>query len=320
MSTNTNPNSNSNIHVNSISQNSFISTYLRPTPTFAESKKNDKHTNGITYKTLTYNLDSSISKEFNSIYTNKICSVLLKNDCVLFGDFVIEFFSNNTLDFTKTIYAYGELTLRHIIERDLYGKIYTKKVNEYPIYGCTEYKYRCVHDNRVYEIIIYYLNYVQKIDCSFIKDNMILNIDTLTISRKEIKAVSYINEYGELHDQDVPLPLGNLIEDIAKKKFYINTTIKQIDHYNRIILFINTGWSNATSSLLKEKQSTYIGKMCEICHDKIAKGEKIVILKCKHFFHRECWYETLKQNILNNKTEVINCPTCRKSYYIHEVI
>jgi hypothetical protein len=320
MSTNSNTSSNTSVPHSTINttHNSFIDTYLRQTPTSTEAKKNN--TDKIGYRTISYNLDSSISKDFNSVYTNLICATLLKNDCVLFGDFVIEFFSKNVLNFAKTIYAYGDLSLKNIIERDLYGKIYTKKKQEFPIYGYIEYKYKCVHDNNIYDIVIYYLNYIQKLETSFIKGQMPLNIDTLTISRKGIEVISYLDDSGQRNDIDVPLPFGNLVEDIINKRFYINTKVNKISQLNRILLYINNGWKNASTTLLKEKQSTYIGRMCEICHDKILKGEKVSILKCKHFFHRECWHETLKQHITSTKGDVICCPTCRKNYYLHDVL
>ena len=189
----------------------FMDTYLRQTPTSTATKnKND-----ISLKTITYGIDSSMSKDLNSIYSNFICSSLLKNDCVLFGDFVIDFFSKNKLNLVKTICAYGDASLKNIIERDLYGKIYTKKSDNYPSFGYTKYKYKCFHDNQLYEVVIFYINYIQKIDTNFVKENMILNIDTLVISRKEIKALSWSNQEGDDHNLEVPLPFGQLVEDIS---------------------------------------------------------------------------------------------------------
>jgi hypothetical protein len=312
-----NTNTNSNPHLNNT-----LNTYLRQLSnrsenTTLESKKNSNNIDG---RTGNYDLDSSISKDLNTIYTNFICSTLLKNDCILFGDFVIDFFSNNTFNFTKTIYAYAEVSLRHVIERDLYGKLYSKKTGSFTTYGGVQYTYKCIYDHNVYDITIYYLNYIQKLETQFIKETMILNIDTLTISRNEIKVLSWLNDHGEMNNLDVPLPLGNLVEDIANKQFYIYVKIKHIHQLTRIILYVNSGWKNASSTLLKEKQSLYIGKLCEICHEKIGKGQRISTLKCKHFFHKDCWHETLKQHIMNTSSDILNCPTCRKPYYMHEVL
>jgi hypothetical protein len=298
----------------------FMDTYLRQTPPSSESKKNDKNTNNISYKSITYGTESSISKYLNSVYTNFICSTLLKNDCVLFGDFVIEFFSKNKLNFSKTIYAYGDTSFKNIIERDLYGKIYSKAETTFPVYGYDQYKYKCIHNNQIYDLVIYYLNYAQKIETQFVKENMIFNIDTLIISRNEIKALSWLNEKGYKNNLDVPLPFGNLVEDITKNTFYINSKIKNIPQLQRVLSYMESGWKNASSLLLKEKQSQYLGKLCDICHDKINKNEKTLTLKCKHFYHRDCWHETIKQHMTSNAGDIINCPTCRKTYYIHEVI
>jgi hypothetical protein len=298
----------------------FADTYLRQTPPSSESKKHDKNTNNTSYKSITYGTESSISKDLNSIYTNFVCSILLKNDCVLFGDFVIEFFSNNKLNLTKTIYAYGDMSFKNIIERDLYGKIYSKVVDNFTVYGYVQYKYKCISNNQIYDLVIYYLNYVQKIETQFVKENMLFNIDTLIISRNEIKALSWLNDKGDANNLDIPLPLGNLVEDITKHTFYINSKIKNMSQLQRCLSYMESGWTNASSLLLKEKQSQYLGKLCDICHDKINKNEKIITMKCKHFFHKDCWHETIKQHMTSNAGDIINCPTCRKTYYIHEVI
>ena len=322
--TNRNTNTTSNITPTITHHRSFIDTYLRHTPTTRtvntnsiESKKVD---NKIAYKTLTYNLDSSISTDLSTLYTNKICSTLLKNDCTLFGDFVIEFFSTNLLNFSKAIQAYGDIALKNIIERDLYGHIYSKHSQDYPTFGYTKYRYRCICDNNIYDLTIYYLNYLQKLDGPVVKGNALFNIDNLVISRKEIKVLSFLCENGEYSDLDVPLPLGHVLNDINKKQFYINTKITNYDQLQRIIKYISMGWKNNSTTLLKEKSSQYIGKLCEICHEKINKGERVCTLKCKHFFHKECWYETIGQHINNTSGDIINCPTCRKTYYIHEII
>lgn len=298
----------------------FMDTYLRQTPTSSESNKSKNDKNKISLKAITYGIDSSMSKDINSIYTNFICSVLLKNDCVLFGDFVIDFFSKNKLNLVKTICAYGDASLKNIIERDLYGKIYTKTLDNYPTFGYVKYKYKCIHENQIYNVVIYYLNYVQKIDASFVKENMILNIDTLVVSRNGMKALSWLNQESEEHNLDVPLPFGQLVEDISKNTFYINSKIKYFSQLERVLLFLKNGWINASSQLIKQTQSQYLGKLCEICHEKISKNEKTITMKCKHFFHTDCWLETIKHHINNNSGDIINCPTCRKTYYIHEVV
>ena len=313
--------SNQNNITNPHSHRAFIDTYLRQTPISTETKTNKNDKNKISFKAITYGIEHSISKDLDSIYSNFICSSLLKNDCVLFGDFVIEFFSKNKLNLTKTICAYGDASLKNIIERDLYGKIYTKKIDNYPTFGYVRYKYKCIHENQIYDVVIYYLNYVQKIDAGFVKENMILNIDTLVVSRTGIKALSWLNQESEEHNLEVPLPFGQLVEDISKNTFYINSKIKYFSQLERVLSFLNNGWVNASSQLIKHVQSQpHLGKLCEICHEKIGKNEKTITMKCKHFFHKECWIETIKHHITSNSGDIINCPTCRKTYYLHEVL
>lgn len=303
------------------SHRTFVDTYLRQTPPSSETKTNKNDKNKISFKAITYGIENSISKDLDSIYSNFICSSLLKNDCILFGDFVIEFFSKNKLNLAKTICAYVHVSLKNIIERDLYGKIYTKTSQNHPTFGYTKYRYKCIHENQIYDVVIYYLNYVQKIDAGFVKENMIFNIDTLIVSRSEIKALNWLNQESEEHNLEVPLPFGQLVEDISNKTFYINSKIKYFSQLERILSFLNNGWTNASTQLIKQVQSQpHLGKLCEICHEKIGQNENTITMKCKHFFHKECWIESIKHHITNNSGDIINCPTCRKTYYLHEVL
>ena len=90
-----------------------LSTYLKPTPINSNKKTSFK-----------LDLTNSVADDFTSIYDDPVCSILLKNNCILYGDFVIDFFAQNKLNFKKKITAFADATLRFIIERDLYGKIY----------------------------------------------------------------------------------------------------------------------------------------------------------------------------------------------------
>ena len=52
--------------------------------------------------------------------------------------------------------------------------------------------------------------------------------------------------------------------------------------------------------------------------DKFKSNDKICELKCKHYFHKKCWYENIRQLIKSLKD--IKCPICRKAYLNKEVI
>ena len=92
-------------------------------------------------------------------------------------------------------------------------------------------------------------------------------------------------------------------------------------------MYTNNGWINKSSTLIR-KDNKHIGKLCEVCHDKILKLDKVISLKCTHYFHRDCWHETLKQHLstanastgTSSGNTIIACPTCRKNYYIYEVV
>jgi hypothetical protein len=271
-------------------------------------------------KLHTFKLNSSIAEDLLDIYSDPICSSLLKNDCILFGDFVINFFAKRKLNFAKIIYAYACISLKHIIERDLYGKLYTKSSTIESSFGYSECRYKCIYKQNLYNVVILYVNYIKKIDGSIIKTHSLFNIDTLSISRREIKILTWFDEHNNIYDEDVPVPFHNIMDDIHKCKFSIIYKIDTVNKLNRVLTFIKHGWMNKSSTLLYDKAKVYTDLLCEICHETVTKPDIVVSLKCTHFFHSDCWYENIKQHITNTSTDLINCPTCRKSYYIHEVI
>jgi hypothetical protein len=288
-----------------------LSAYLKPTPTNSNKKTSFK-----------LDLNNSIADDFTSIYDDPICSTLLKNDCVLYGDFVIDFFAHNKLDFKKKITAFADASLRFIIERDLYGKIYKKTFNEtYTTFGYKQYIYKCSYEHYFSDVIITYVDYLNKLDGGLLKEHCLFNIDTLIITRREIKTLAWTSPTGEPTDADVPLPMGVVISDISNKRFQLLQHLNTIERLNRAINYIKAGWFNNLSQITYDTQKTHIGKLCEICHEKIRSNCKVLNLKCNHYFHTECWYETLKQHITGGaKTDFVSCPTCRKTYYIYEVV
>ncbi len=50
--------------------------------------------------------------------------------------------------------------------------------------------------------------------------------------------------------------------------------------------------------------------ICSICLDEIRDNQIIDTFECKHFFHKECLDEW--KNNKKSKSEVVNCPNCRK--------
>jgi hypothetical protein len=287
-----------------------LSTYMKPTPTHTGKKTSFK-----------LDLNNSVADDVNTIYEDPICAILLKNDCILFGDFVIDFFAKNKLDFKKKVTVFANSSFRHIIERDLYSMIYKNTHNDVVVYGYSQYTYKCSYEKYLYDVIVIYVDYLHKLDSRLIKDHCLLNIDTLVITRSEIKSLTWTNIDGDVSDSGMPLPLGNLLSDISHKRFQILQHINTLDRLNRVITFIKTGWYNNISQITYDTQKTYMGKQCDICHEKI-RGTDVLALKCGHYYHCECWYETLRQHITTSSAaiDVVSCPTCRKKYYIYEVI
>ena len=57
--------------------------------------------------------------------------------------------------------------------------------------------------------------------------------------------------------------------------------------------------------ILEENLNDYSNKECNICMDEYKIDDKIIILDCKHIFHRRC----IKHWLLQEK---VTCPVCRK--------
>ena len=55
-----------------------------------------------------------------------------------------------------------------------------------------------------------------------------------------------------------------------------------------------------------EDNSELLGEKCTVCLETFQKGEKVIILECKHSFHSNC---ILRYFHSNNK-----CPHCRREY------
>lgn len=51
---------------------------------------------------------------------------------------------------------------------------------------------------------------------------------------------------------------------------------------------------------------------CIICIDDISNNNEIVLLKCFHFYHNDCFFDYIKYNLQKiKKNKCIECPTCR---------
>ena len=108
-------------------------------------------------------------------------------------------------------------SFKNIIERDLYGKIYSKAETTFPVYGYDQYKYKCIHNNQIYDLVIYYLNYAQKIETQFVKENMEQKLKEQPISK------SPVDTTGPLYKKTIVMTgfrddiLGKMIEKAGGK-------------------------------------------------------------------------------------------------------
>ena len=153
--------------------------------------------------------------------------------------------------------------MRFIIERDLYGKIYKKTYNEqFTTYGYKQYIYKCSYENYFYDVIITYVDYLNKLDGGVFKEHCLFNIDTLIITHDlKFKTLSWTNSTGESSDADVPLLMGIVISDISNKRFQLLQHLNSINRLNRAINYIKAGWLNNLSQITYDTQKTYVNYM-----------------------------------------------------------
>ncbi|WZZ59600.1 hypothetical protein YC2023_059707 [Brassica napus] len=62
----------------------------------------------------------------------------------------------------------------------------------------------------------------------------------------------------------------------------------------------------STTNLHAEKRAlsaTEVHKLCNICMDKVVRGEIINALQCNHIYHHQCIIDWIRMNL--------KCPTCR---------
>jgi hypothetical protein len=266
----------------------------------------------------------SLLKSLQLLYSNEVLYSLLKNDCVLFGDMIIDFLHYNTLNYNKQLCCFADIGIKNIIERDLYGKLFIKekKYSSNAGFHYSIYNYKCScgkESSHIYNLKMIYVTDVKKISSLILEETFLFNLDTFTINRRGFKILQMIDEHYEMIDICVPSPMFELLEFIRTKKFQIISKITKSDTITRVLNLITDGWINISSKISIKKGSLFQDKLCEICHDKITKKSVISELICGHFFHTKCWHENLKHSITST-ADIIECPCCRKEYYLYQVL
>jgi len=261
-------------------------------------------------------------KNYIDFLGNPIISILLKNECVLFGEAALSclYYDGNLS--SKEIKCFANSIFRNIIERDLFGKIFVKETVTPPNLNITTVvvNYKCSFGVKIYKVKVIYVTNVEKITSLDISHNIFTTLDKICIDRLGIKHIQEKMDGYDMHDEDIPVPILYLYKMMFSKTFdliYIPTKKYQLEE---LLKLTETGWQNKQRSAAFEKKgANYTEKTCDICKENIKTKSTIYELKCKHVFHKSCWQENAYYKIQNGNTK-IECPCCRKEYNIYQVL
>ena len=99
-----------------------------------------------------------------------------------------------------------------------------------------------------------------------------------------------------------------------------------------ILKFIEKGWQNEHTQVIKYKGNHFSSEICNICRDNILIDDIIYELSdCGHYYHKHCWNEYITQYVKNQYSapgaslnftdkQIVTCPTCRHNYDLKHLI
>lgn len=244
------------------------------------------------------------------IFKVPFISYLLKNDCIIFGDFIVNYMLDEHYIDSNNVHCFAKKIFMDIIERDIYPyTILNKTLNTPEIYLCTIKYYKLNINNVYYDLYINYVTDLRNIDNYVLSSNILFYSDLICLKRTGLSILSYYDEtYNEIL-KNVPVPFLEILNTIYNKKFAVISPINTASNFKRISQLVKRDWKNEHSIVKYTKKQDII---CNICKEKNNK-KWLVELPCKHHFHRDCWFEHIKYTI---KPSVINiiCPNCRETY------
>ena len=265
-------------------------------------------------------------EKINEIYNNKLLNSLLKNDCIIYGEFIRNILLEDiTVEKFLLLYStnnyikcFASYKYKEIIERDL--NKYTSSCIDEIEYGFNiniDKKTYIIKDNKFYYFleIIYIKTYTHLItQKSVIQKYIDLDIDSLYIDRNGIGLLTSIYSTH-------PNPFFKVINNIKNKKFKITPDTVTLKTYETILKLKKSGWNNVDSyfkcyDAFTEEEKKYVStNNCGICYQKF--DTQVIKLPCNHYFHVECFSQYISSNLNQN---IILCPYCVRRYSIKNLI
>jgi len=249
---------------------------------------------------------------------DKLISILLKNDCIIYGEFVREFIIRDNEDFydNYTLKAYTSKFDRTSLERDLYDLNSEKDIDlEISSTRFNMVKYILNVNDKVVYLNVIYTNRSSLLR-STISPPIILDIDLIQIGRDGLK----IDHIPKLYHYS-PAPFLYILDNIKNKRFnvIINYNIFDLLDFKYCRKLEDEGWINndAKYELIEDVDEE---DNCSICRNNLSES-KCVKLECGHFFHTDCWDKHIEHQMKTNVvlTKIL-CPLCREEYLIKNII
>ena len=253
-----------------------------------------------------------------NLKNDKIINILLKNDCVIYGEYIRECIISNNTNFYEeySLKAYTSKYDRTSLERDIYEYNSGKNMDiEISSNVFNIVKYILNIDDNIINLEVLYTNRSTVLN-NKVRPPIILDIDLIQLSREGLK----IEHIPKIYHYS-PSPFLYILDNIKNKKFNVilNYNIFDLLDIEYCRKLENMGWINSAAhyeivdNIEKEDD-------CSICRNNLNEL-KCIKLKCGHYFHLECWDKHIKhqmkaQVVLTN----ISCPLCRVEYLIKNII
>tara|TARA_B100000674_G_C37735842_1_gene866486 strand:+ start:72 stop:911 length:840 start_codon:yes stop_codon:yes gene_type:complete len=270
---------------------------------------------------------------------DKLISILLKNNCIIYGAYVREVLIQNNKDFYKNynLRAYTSKYERTHLERDLYDfnmeknmdlEISSQRFNLVK-YLLKNYKYlendndsddnteddENDDSNNIINLNIIYMNRNPLLN-NLVRPPIILDIDIIQLSRNGLSIDSVPNLYHYS-----PSPFLYILDNIKNKRFNLITTyqIYDISDFKYCRKLENKGWKNNDAKYKLILNKDYDDD-CSICRTPLI-NKRCVKLNCNHYYHVECWDKHIEHQMKENVILTnIFCPLCRKEYSLKNII
>jgi hypothetical protein len=253
-----------------------------------------------------------------NLRNDKLINILLKNDCVIYGEYVREYIIRDNEDFydNYTLKAYTSRFDRTSLERDLYDLNSEKDMDlEVSSTRFNMVKYILNIDNKDIYLNVLYMNRSTML-INNVRPPIILDVDLIQLGRDGIK----IDHIPKIYHYS-PAPFLYIMDNIKNKRFNIilNYNIFDLLDFQYCRKLEEEGWVN------KEAKYEFLENVeeddnCSICRNSLSES-KCIKLKCGHYFHVDCWDKHIEHKMKTNVVLTkISCPLCREDYLIKNII